>query len=118
LTRSSEATCFWKEPAIKARLSKVVAQGLESFRIPEIVWFFRFLIGHGKKATQGCPCGFFTDPQHECSCSPMMVQRYRSRISGPLLEPHRYPYRSARGEVQGTDRPQGGRGFFNDPRLN
>ncbi len=39
-----------------------------------------------KKATRECPCGFFTDPQHECSCSPIAIQRYRSRISGPLLD--------------------------------
>ncbi|HLH76420.1 MAG TPA: YifB family Mg chelatase-like AAA ATPase [Candidatus Binataceae bacterium] len=37
-------------------------------------------------AMNPCPCGFFTDPQHECACTPMMVQRYRSRISGPLLD--------------------------------
>src|SRR5260370_8259595 len=33
-----------------------------------------------------CPCGFSTDPQHECTCSPLTIQRYRSRISGPLLD--------------------------------
>jgi len=37
-------------------------------------------------ATQLCPCGFMGDPNHECSCSPTQVQRYRSRISGPLLD--------------------------------
>jgi magnesium chelatase family protein len=37
-------------------------------------------------AMNPCPCGFFTDTQHECTCSPMMIQRYRSRISGPLLD--------------------------------
>ncbi|MGH7409862.1 MAG: ATP-binding protein, partial [Candidatus Methylomirabilis sp.] len=33
-----------------------------------------------------CPCGYFTDPQRECACSPPQIQRYRSRISGPLLD--------------------------------
>jgi magnesium chelatase family protein len=37
-------------------------------------------------AMNPCPCGFYTDPQHECTCSPLAVQRYRSRISGPLLD--------------------------------
>lgn len=37
-------------------------------------------------AMNPCPCGFFTDTQHECTCSPMIIQRYRSRISGPLLD--------------------------------
>jgi len=33
-----------------------------------------------------CPCGFFTDPHHECLCTPVQIQRYRSRVSGPLLD--------------------------------
>ena len=39
-----------------------------------------------RKVTQGCPCGFFTDPQKECTCTPLQIQRYRSKVSGPLLD--------------------------------
>src|SRR5262249_36082546 len=34
----------------------------------------------------GCLCGYATDPQHECSCTPQQIQRYRAKISGPLLD--------------------------------
>ena len=40
----------------------------------------------GKKATQLCPCGFFNDPTRECKCTPLQIQRYVSKISGPLLD--------------------------------
>lgn len=33
-----------------------------------------------------CPCGYFNDPNRQCVCGPGMVQRYLSRISGPLLD--------------------------------
>ncbi|MBF0473059.1 MAG: YifB family Mg chelatase-like AAA ATPase [Nitrospirae bacterium] len=33
-----------------------------------------------------CPCGFLGDDKHNCTCSAFQVQRYRSRISGPLLD--------------------------------
>jgi magnesium chelatase family protein len=39
-----------------------------------------------RKATQPCVCGFLTDPQKECTCTPLQIQRYRSKISGPLLD--------------------------------
>src|SRR2546425_7322225 len=33
-----------------------------------------------------CPCGYFGDLKRECRCGPLQVQRYRQRISGPLLD--------------------------------
>ena len=33
-----------------------------------------------------CPCGYLGDHKHECRCSPSQIQRYRARISGPLLD--------------------------------
>jgi len=33
-----------------------------------------------------CPCGFYNHPDKECICGPGLVQKYLSRISGPLLD--------------------------------
>ena len=40
----------------------------------------------GLKATQRCPCGYANHPTVKCSCSAVAVQKYRSKISGPLLD--------------------------------
>lgn len=37
-------------------------------------------------AMNPCPCGYHGDPWHQCACSWQSVQKYRARISGPLLD--------------------------------
>lgn len=37
-------------------------------------------------AMNPCPCGYLGDVKHECRCSPSQIQKYRARISGPLLD--------------------------------
>lgn len=37
-------------------------------------------------ALNPCPCGYYTDPYHECHCTPTQIRNYLRRISGPLLD--------------------------------
>lgn len=37
-------------------------------------------------AMNPCPCGNFTDPSKECTCTPLQIQKYMGKISGPLLD--------------------------------
>ena len=37
-------------------------------------------------AMNPCPCGYATDPQKECLCTPSQIQKYMARISVPLLD--------------------------------
>jgi magnesium chelatase family protein len=56
----------------------VLARARVSLRFPA-----RFvLVG----AMNPCPCGFFGDGEDRCTCDPSVVARYRSRVSGPLLD--------------------------------
>jgi magnesium chelatase family protein len=52
-----------------------------------------------------CPCGFATDPEKNCVCSPIQISRYQKKISGPLLdridlhmEVPRLPFEKLRGD--------------------
>jgi magnesium chelatase family protein len=40
----------------------------------------------GNKAMKPCPCGFQGDASRECTCAALQIQRYRAKISGPLLD--------------------------------
>ena len=37
-------------------------------------------------AMNPCPCGYYAHPKKECRCTPNQINRYRGRISGPLLD--------------------------------
>jgi magnesium chelatase family protein len=37
-------------------------------------------------AMNPCPCGYFNDTSRQCMCTPPMIQRYVSKVSGPLLD--------------------------------
>ena len=37
-------------------------------------------------AMNPCPCGYRGDPKRQCNCTPLQIERYLSRISGPLLD--------------------------------
>ena len=43
-------------------------------------------IASARPRSKPCPCGFWNDPTRECRCSPLQIQRYVGRISGPLLD--------------------------------
>ncbi len=59
-------------------------------------------------AMNPCPCGFATDPKNACVCTPTQKQKYRAKLSGPLLdridlhiEVPAVPYKDLRSENKG-----------------
>lgn len=48
-----------------------------------VVYPCRFML---VAAMNPCPCGFLSDPLKVCRCSPRQIERYRGKISGPLLD--------------------------------
>jgi magnesium chelatase family protein len=56
----------------------IISRAATSLRFPS-----RFML---VAAMNPCNCGFYGDPHRECTCTPVQIQRYRSRLSGPLLD--------------------------------
>ena len=76
-------------PEFRKNVLEVLRQPLEDLRITisRVMGTLTFPASMMLVAAMNpCPCGFYTDPNHECTCSPMVIQRYRTRISGPLLD--------------------------------
>ncbi|MDM7916532.1 MAG: YifB family Mg chelatase-like AAA ATPase [Candidatus Eisenbacteria bacterium] len=65
-----------RQPLEEGRVTIVRAHGGTTFPA-------RFVL---VAAMNPCPCGFLGDRRRACSCPPMKVRHYRSRVSGPLLD--------------------------------
>ncbi|MBN1466908.1 YifB family Mg chelatase-like AAA ATPase [candidate division KSB1 bacterium] len=76
-------------PEFKKNVLEVMRQPLEdgvvtiSRALLSLTYPAEFMLA---AAMNPCPCGYYTDPGKECSCSPLQIQRYLSRVSGPLLD--------------------------------
>ena len=100
-------------PEFNRRTLEVLRQPLEEDRVTisramgSLTFPARFQL---VSAMNPCPCGFRGDPKRQCNCSPMQVERYLSKISGPLLdridihlEVPPVPFRELSGDRGGTD---------------
>jgi magnesium chelatase family protein len=76
-------------PEFDRSVLEVLRQPLEDGRVTisraamSLTFPSRFMLA---AAMNPCPCGFFNDPTRECKCTPLQIQRYVSKISGPLLD--------------------------------
>lgn len=76
-------------PEFERNVLEVMRQPLEDGKVTisraaiSLTFPSRFMLA---AAMNPCPCGFYNDPTRECKCSPMQIQRYVSKISGPLLD--------------------------------
>lgn len=76
-------------PEFKRTVLEVMRQPLEERRVT--ISRARFTVDYPASfmlvaSMNPCPCGFYNHPEKECVCGPGVVNRYLSRISGPLLD--------------------------------
>ena len=97
-------------PEFKKHVLEVLRQPLEDLKVTisrassTITYPSSFML---VAAMNPCPCGYFSDPKHECRCTYPQIHRYRSKISGPLMdridihvEVPAVPYKDLMGDAQ------------------
>ncbi|NWF49363.1 MAG: YifB family Mg chelatase-like AAA ATPase [Ignavibacteriaceae bacterium] len=76
-------------PEFKKNVLEVLRQPLEDAKVTvsrskhSVEFPANFMLA---AAMNPCPCGYFTDPNRECTCTPQQIQKYMSKVSGPLLD--------------------------------
>ena len=76
-------------PEYKKHVLEVLRQPLEDLRVTisraasTLTYPSNFML---IAAMNPCPCGYLTDSQHACRCTAHQIHRYRSKISGPLMD--------------------------------
>jgi magnesium chelatase family protein len=76
-------------PEFPRNVLEVMRQPLEDYTVTiaraamSLSFPSRFMLA---AAMNPCPCGYFNDKSRNCNCTPPMIQRYISKVSGPLLD--------------------------------
>jgi len=76
-------------PEFKKNVLEVMRQPLEdgmvtiSRAVTSITYPATFML---MAAMNPCPCGYYGDPKKECSCTLIQIHKYRTKVSGPLLD--------------------------------